>query len=410
MAAQNHTPERLKELVRQRLLQEPAPGLLGGDPGQRRLRLSEAVQRTLQAERILLPAAELAGLLEEIADDVLGFGPIEALLRDPAVTEVMVNSATDVFVEREGRIERARVRFGSIAQVVHLVERVVGPLGLRIDESQPYVEARLPDGSRLHAVIPPVSIRGPVVTIRKFSVRPFTPADLVGNGTVSGEMAELLDASVRARLNIVVSGGTGSGKTTLLNTLAASIPPDERVVTIEEAAELRLPLEHVICLEARPPNVEGRGEITVRDLLRNALRMRPDRIIVGEVRGAETLDMLQALNTGHDGSLSTCHANSPRDLLGRLETMAMMAGLGLPAGAIRQQVATALDLVVQTARLPDGSRRVVQLTEVRGLAEDGLELGDLYRYSVRSGFRRVGRPAAGSRLREAGRGQRWSGR
>lgn len=371
----------LKERIRRRLLDERDPGLFEGSPAEKRLRLREAVRRLLREERVVIPGAEIAALVREISDEVVGLGPIEALLRDPQITEVMINGPRDIYIERGGRIERAEVQLESDAQILHLVERVVGPLGLRVDESQPFVEARLPDGSRLHAIIPPLSIRGPAVTIRKFSVLPFTLEDLVSNGTMTAEMARFLDAAVKAKLNIMVSGGTGSGKTTLLNVLSASIPPTERLITIEDAAELRLAQEHVVSLEARPANIEGRGEVTVRDLVRNALRMRPDRIIVGEVRGGEALDMLQAMNTGHEGSLSTCHANSPQDLLVRVETMVMMSELGLPAIAIRQQIAAALDVIVHTARFPEGSRKVVRITEVRGLAARNLDLVDVFRYT-----------------------------
>ncbi|MGH2706524.1 MAG: CpaF family protein [Actinomycetota bacterium] len=383
-------PVDLKDRVRRRLLEERDAAIFGGSSADKRLRLRDAVRRVLDEERILIPGTRLAALVREIADEVAGLGPIETLLRDPTITEVMINGPDEIYVERRGRIEPAELTLESEEQILHLVERVVGPLGLRVDESQPYVEARLADGSRLHAIIPPLSLRGPVVTIRKFSVLPFTLEELAASGTLTEPMARFLDAAVRARLNIVVSGGTGSGKTTLLNVLSASIPAGERLITIEDAAELRLAQRHVISLEARPANIEGAGEVTVRDLLRNALRMRPDRIVIGEVRGGEALDMLQALNTGHQGSLSTCHANSPQDLLVRLETMAMMAELGLPNGPIRQQIAAALDLVVHTARFADGSRRVVSIAEVRGLRGDGLDLHEVF------GFERSGTDSSGA--------------
>lgn len=386
----------LKERVRKRLLEERGSSLADltepkdGLAVERRLRLREAVRRVLEEDRIVMPAAQLASLVREISDEVVGLGPIEDLLRDPKVSEVMVNSPKEIFVEREGRIEPTGLELRSSSQILHLIERVIGPLGLRVDESQPYVEARLPDGSRLHAIIPPLSVKGPVLTIRKFAVLPFTLVELVRNSTLTAPMAAFLDAAVRAKLNVIVSGGTGSGKTTLLNVLSASIPAGERLITIEEAAELRLAREHVISLEARPPNIEGTGEVTVRDLVRNALRMRPDRIIVGEVRGGEAVDMLQAMNTGHEGSLSTCHANSPEDLLVRLETMVMMAELGLLSRPIRQQIAAAIDLIVHIARFPDGSRKVVTITEVRGLNQEGLVLSDVFRF-VRSGATPEGR-------------------
>jgi pilus assembly protein CpaF len=388
MSEQNGSID-LKERVRQRLLDERDPALFEGSQADKRLNLREAVRRVLEEDRVIIPGSEMATLVRQISDEVVGLGPLEELLRDPRITEVMINSPSKVYVEREGRIERAWVTLESDAQVLHLIERVIGPLGLRIDESQPYVEARLPDGSRLHAIIPPLSIHGPAVTIRRFSALPFTYETLSANATVSHSMVKFLDAAVRARMNIIISGGTGSGKTTLLNVLSSSIPDHERLITIEDAAELRLAREHVVSLEARPANIEGRGLVTVRDLLRNALRMRPDRIIVGEVRGGEALDMLQAMNTGHEGSLSTCHANSPADLLVRLETMVMMAELGLAPGPVRQQIAAALDLIVHTSRLQDGSRRVTRITEVRGLTEYGLQLADVFR------FRPSGLDAAG---------------
>ena len=380
MAEGNGATSDLKDRVRQRLLDERDPALFEGSQADKRLSLREAVRRVLEEDRVIIPGSELASLVRQISDEVVGLGPLEELLRDPRITEVMINTPDNVYVEVGGRIERAAVRLDSDSQILHLIERVIGPLGLRIDESQPYVEARLPDGSRLHAIIPPLSIHGPAVTIRRFSALPFTYDSLIANGTITAPMVRFLDAAVRAKMNIIISGGTGSGKTTLLNVLSSSIPEHERLITIEDAAELRLAREHVVSLEARPANIEGRGLVTVRDLLRNALRMRPDRIIVGEVRGGEALDMLQAMNTGHEGSLSTCHANSPADLLVRLETMVMMAELGLAPGPVRQQIAAALDLIVHTNRLQDGSRKVVRITEVRGLTDEGLQLVDLFRF------------------------------
>lgn len=372
--------DHLKERIRRRLLDDRSDES-GSSLADRRIRLRDAVRKVLAEDRVILPAEELAALVRQISDEVVGLGPLESLLRDPEVTEVMINGPDEIYVERHGIIGRAEVRLANEEQIYHLIERVIGPLGLRVDESQPFVEARLTDGSRLHAIIRPLSVRGPVVTIRKFSVRPFTLQDLVGNGTMSLEMAEFLDRAVRAKLNIIVSGGTGSGKTTLLNVLSASIPSAERLITIEEAAELRLARDHVVTLEARPPNIEGQGEVTVRDLLRNALRMRPDRIIIGECRGGEALDMLQAMNTGHEGSLSTCHANSPQDLLVRLETMVMMAEMGLPVGPIRQQVASAVDLIIHSNRFSDGSRKVMQICEVTGLDREGLRLSTLFEFA-----------------------------
>jgi pilus assembly protein CpaF len=390
MSESNSSSVDLKERVRQRLLDERDPALFEGSQADKRLNLREAVRRVLEEDRVIIPGSEMASLVREISDEVVGLGPLEELLRDPRITEVMINTPDNIYVELQGKIERARVRLQSESQILHLIERVIGPLGLRIDESQPYVEARLPDGSRLHAIIPPLSIHGPAVTIRRFSALPFTYESLSANATVTEPMVRFLDAAVRAKMNVIISGGTGSGKTTLLNVLSSSIPEDERLITIEDAAELRLAREHVVSLEARPSNIEGRGQVTVRDLLRNALRMRPDRIIVGEVRGGEALDMLQAMNTGHEGSLSTCHANSPADLLVRLETMVMMAELGLAPGPVRQQIAAALDLIVHTSRLQDGSRRVTRITEVRGLTEKGLELADIFRF-VATGLDEEGR-------------------
>ncbi|MGH2773284.1 MAG: CpaF family protein [Actinomycetota bacterium] len=389
MALNNGHHAALKQRIRSRLLDQRDAAFFSGSPEDKRLRLKQAVTSALEEDRVMLPGGELAALVRDISDEVIGLGPLEALLRDPRISEVMINGCKDVYVERRGRLERADLILESDAQVLHLIERVIGPLGLRVDESHPYVEARLPDGSRLHAIIPPLSVGGPAVTIRKFAVIPFTFDDLVESGTLTDAMAGFLDAAVKAKINMVVSGGTGSGKTTLLNVLSASIPGDERLITIEEAAELRLKHDNVVSLEARPANIEGKGEVTVRDLVRNALRMRPDRIIVGEVRGGEALDMLQAMNTGHEGSLSTVHANSPGDLLVRLEAMVMMAELGLSSAPIRQQIAAALDLIVHTARFPDGSRKVVKISEVRGLDDGGLVLADVF------AFRRSGPDEAG---------------
>ena len=405
----------IKERVRRRLLDEQDPAIFEGSPAEKRLRLRESVTRVLREDRIVLTGAEVASLVREISDEVVGLGPLEVLIRDPGISEVMINGPKDIRIERKGRIEPAGIQLDSDEQILHLIERVIGPLGLRVDESQPFVEARLPDGSRLHAIIPPLSIKGPVVTIRKFSILPFLLDDLVANHTMTHQMSAFLDAAVRAKLNIMVSGGTGSGKTTLLNVLSASIPSGERLITIEEAAELRLGRDHVISLEARPPNIEGRGEVTVRDLLRNALRMRPDRIIVGEVRSGEALDMLQAMNTGHEGSLSTCHANSPQDLLVRLETMVMMAELGIPAGPIRQQVAAALDLIVHTNRFPDGTRRVVSISEVLGLTGDGLQLQEVFSFTqsgvdhgeIQGTFVKGPQPRCLARMQASGAAFRW---
>jgi pilus assembly protein CpaF len=372
-------PDEVRRLVRDRLLRD-LRGELDGLPGpERRLRVREEVLAVLRQERAILSAGALAEVVNQVSDEVVGLGPIERLLMDPEVSEVMVNGADDVFVERKGRIERVEsLLFEGEEQVLHVIERIVAPLGLRVDESSPYVDARLPDGSRVHAIIPPLSLCGPVVTVRKFATRPFTPDDLVAMGSVTEPMMAFLAASVRARCNLVVSGGTGTGKSTLLGVLSSFIPDGERLITIEDAAELRLSQPHVVSLEARPPNVEGAGEVTVRTLVRNALRMRPDRIIVGEVRGGEALDMLQAMNTGHEGSMSTAHANSPRDLLSRLETMALMADVDLPVGHVREQLAGALDLIVHMARLGDGRRMVARVSAVEGLRGGRVAVEDVF--------------------------------
>jgi pilus assembly protein CpaF len=317
-------------------------------------------------------------MLEQITDEILGLGPMEPLLRDETITEVMVNGPQQVYIEREGRLELTNVTFQNDEHVMKIIQRIIAPIGRRVDESSPMVDARLADGSRVNAIIPPLSLIGPVITIRKFSATPFTVEDLVRFGTATPEMFEFLEACVKARLNIFVSGGTGSGKTTMLNILSSFIPDDERIVTIEDAAELQLRQEHVVTLEARPANIEGKGAIPIRELVRNALRMRPDRIVVGECRSAEALDMLQAMNTGHDGSMSTGHANSPRDLLARLETMVLMAGMDLPLRAIREQIASAVDLIVHQNRLKDGSRKIVAITEVQGMEGDVIVMQDIF--------------------------------
>jgi pilus assembly protein CpaF len=326
--------------------------------------------------------ADRERLVGEIADDILGHGPLERLLEDDTVTEIMVNGPFDIWVERKGRLQETSAHFSDESHLRRIINKMVAQVGRRIDESSPMVDARLPDGSRVNAVIPPLSLSGPLVSIRKFSKQRLNPADLVKLGTLSTETVEFVQLCVLAELNILVAGGTGSGKTTLLNALSTAIPGDERIVTIEDAAELRLNQRHVLRLEARPKNIEGQGEIGIRELVRNSLRMRPDRIIVGEVRGAEALDMLQAMNTGHEGSLSTIHANSPRDALARVETMVLMAGYDLPVKAIRQQVASALDLIIQLERLQDGSRRVVSITEVGRMESDVITLSELFRFKV----------------------------
>jgi pilus assembly protein CpaF len=371
---------RLKGLVASRVRDRVDAAMLGSSsPAERRLHVREEALKILGEHRVVLPVRDLTALINEVSDEVVGLGPIEFLLKDPEVSEVMVNGADDVYVERKGRLEKVQhAVFEGEDGVYHLIERVVGPLGLRVDESCPYVDARLPDGSRFHAVIPPLSLCGPVVTVRKFGINPLTPDDLVRLGTVPRQALEFLRACVRGRANLLVSGGAASGKTTLLGVLSTYIPKTERVVTIEDAAELRLAQPHVVRLEARPPNVEGRGAVTIRDLVRTALRMRPDRIVVGEVRGGEALDMLQAMNTGHEGSMSTAHANSPHELMGRLETMALMSDVDLPVSHVRDQIASTIHLVVHTARLPDGRRLVSRITSVEGCAEGRVALRDVF--------------------------------
>jgi pilus assembly protein CpaF len=376
---------RVKRKLHARLLSRVDARSLGSsEPSERRLRVREEALAILREERHILPRAELARVVNEVSDRVVGLGPIEPLLRDPEVSEVMVNGADDVYVERRGRIESVESGlFEGEEAVLHVIERIVGPLGLRADESCPYVDARLPDGSRVHVILPPLSLCGPVLTIRKFSFVPYSAEDLVGMGTLSPRMAEFLAACVRGRTNIVISGGASSGKTTLLNVLASFIGDGERLITIEDAAELRLGKPHVVGLEARPPNVEGHGEVTVRDLVRNALRMRPDRILVGEVRGGEALDMLQAMNTGHEGSLSTAHANSPRHLLWRLETMALMSGYDLPVRAIRAQIASAIDVIVHMARLPGGRRVAFHVSSVDGMHDGRPVVNEVFSFRPR---------------------------
>lgn len=346
--------------------------------------LRPVIEETLDAEAeskgLTPPRMERQRLVQELMDEILGLGPITPLLNDPEVNEVMVNGPRQVYVERRGRLERTDISFYDDAHVLHIMEKIVAPLGRRIDESQPMVDARLPDGSRVNAIIPPLALNGPTLTIRKFAKDPFKVEDLIHFGTLTREMARFLEACVKARLNIIVSGGTGSGKTTTLGVLSAYIPEDERIITIEDAAELQLRQTHVVTLETRPANIEGKGAITIRDLVRNTLRMRPERIIVGEVRSGEALDMLQAMNTGHDGSLTTGHANAPRDMLARLETMVMMAGMELPMRAIREQIASAIDLIVQQSRMRDGSRRITHITEVLGMEGDVIVLQDIFRF------------------------------
>src|SRR5579859_1650149 len=367
-----------KYRVQNRLINELDPKLDLSNQIEVRRQIEELFGKIADEEGLALTRAERVRMLEQITDEILGLGPLEPLLRDETITEVMVNGPQQVYIEREGRLELTNVTFQNDEHVMKIIQRIIAPIGRRVDESSPMVDARLADGSRVNAIIPPLSLVGPVITIRKFSATPFTVEDMIRFGTATPEMFEFLEACVKARLNIFVSGGTGSGKTTMLNILSSFIPDDERIVTIEDAAELQLRQEHVITLESRPSNIEGKGAIPIRELVRNALRMRPDRIIVGECRSAEALDMLQAMNTGHDGSMSTGHANAPRDMLARLETMVLMAGMDLPLRAIREQIASAVDLIVHQNRLKDGTRKIVNITEVQGMEGEVIVMQDIF--------------------------------
>ena len=354
-------------------------------------RVRQTLGELLSREETPLTTPDRTRIVQQVVDEVLGHGPIEPLLRDPTVTEVMVNGPHRVYVERCGQLVASDVEFADEAHLRRIIDRIVSRVGRRVDEASPMVDARLPDGSRVNAIVPPIALDGSSLTIRKFSRDPFTVHDLIAFGTLTQQTAELLNACVRGHLNIVVSGGTGSGKTTTLNVLSSFVPADERIVTVEDAAELQLHQDHVVRLESRPSNAEGRGAVTTRDLVRNALRMRPDRIVVGEVRDGAALDMLQAMNTGHDGSLTTLHANSPRDALARLETMVLMAGMDLPIRAIREQVASAVDLIIQVSRLRDGSRRITHITEVLGMEAEVVTLQDLSAFDYRAGMDADGR-------------------
>jgi len=370
----------LKTRVQNKLLAELDPSMDITRTEEVKRTIQELFEQILAEENIVLSRPERARLFEQIAAEILGLGPLQPLLEDDTITEVMVNGAKNIYIERKGKLHRVPVTFENNEHLLRIIDRIVAPLGRRIDESSPYVDARLQDGSRVNAVIPPISLVGPVLTIRKFSKNPITVEQLVQFGSISMESLQFLKACVEARLNIIISGGTGSGKTTLLNVMSGFIPGDERIITIENAAELQLRQEHVVTLESRPPNIEGRGEITIRDLVINSLRMRPERIIVGECRGGETLDMLQAMNTGHDGSMTTAHANSPRDTLSRVETMCLMAGMELPVRAIREQVASAIDVIVQQERMRDGTRKVVTIAEVSGMEGDVITMTDIFSF------------------------------
>jgi pilus assembly protein CpaF len=378
---------RVKASVHQALMESLGPQMY--DPhleqSELELRVRQTLQSVINSENTPLAAADRNRIAQEVADEILGLGPLEPLLRDSEITEIMVNGPDNIFVERAGKIFSVEAKFTSDTHLRRTIDKIVSRIGRRIDESSPMVDARLADGSRVNAVIAPIALDGSILTIRKFSQDPFTDQDLIAFGTLSVQARDFIQACILGRRNVVISGGTGSGKTTLLNVLSSFIPNDERIITIEDAAELQLHQRHVLRLEARPSNTEGKGAVSIRDLVKNALRMRPDRILVGEVRDGAALDMLQAMNTGHDGSLTTVHANAPRDSLARLETMVLMAGIALPVRAIRDQVSSALDLIVQVARLKDGSRRVVAMTEVEGMESDVITLQDLFTFDYGAG-------------------------
>jgi pilus assembly protein CpaF len=399
------TAERLDDLkgsVHVELLKQLGPHLYDAEMDQNELdqRVRGVLADVLGSQDRPLSTSDRARVTQEISDDILGYGPIEPYLRDPDVSEVMVNTHAQIYLEKKGRLTLADTQFSDEAHLRRIIDKIVSRIGRRVDESSPMVDARLPDGSRVNAVIPPLAIDGSSLTIRKFAADPLTIDDLIGFGSLSPQTADFLEACVRGRLNIIVSGGTGSGKTTTLNVLSSFIPTDERIVTIEDAAELQLKQDHVVRLESRPTNIEGKGAVTIRDLVKNSLRMRPDRIIVGEVRDASALDMLQAMNTGHDGSICTLHSNSPRDTLSRMETMVLMAGMDLPIRAIREQVASAVDLVVHQARFKDGTRRVTHITEVERMEGDVITLQDVFVFDSAAGFDAQGR--ALGRMRPTG--------
>jgi pilus assembly protein CpaF len=393
LSARTSALEEMRQKMHQYVIQELGPTLYDQRISETELRrqVHELLHKAISEERAALTSVERTRLIQDVSDDVLGYGPIDRFLKDPSITEVMVNGATNVFIERAGRIETTNIAFADETHLRRIIDKIVSQVGRRVDEATPMVDARLPDGSRVNVVVPPLAIGGPFLTIRKFSADPYTVDDLINFGTLSPQVARFIDACVRGRLNVVISGGTGTGKTTLLNVLSSFIPSDERIVTVEDAKELQLHQRHVLPLESRPSNIEGKGEVRIRDLVRNALRMRPDRIVVGEVRGAETLDMLQAMNTGHEGSITTVHANTPRDALSRVETMTLMAGMELPIRAIREQMSSALDVVIHLARLRDGSRRVTHVSEVLGMEGDVITLQDLYLFDYGMGMDETGR-------------------
>lgn len=378
--------QSIKKTVHRRLVAEMSPqeqmvlSAVHQDAAQVEQVIGNYVEKVLEENPFAVPVSERSKIVSDLKDEMLGLGPIEVLLKDPTVTEVMVNGPKKIFVERMGRLQLTDIQFHDDSHVMNIIERILSPIGRHIDESVPLVDARLEDGSRVNIIIPPLSLVGPCITIRKFATKALSVDNLITFGTLDRKMADFIKACIQARINILVSGGTGSGKTTTLNVLSSFIPENERIVTIEDAAELKLQQEHVVTLESRPANIEGNGEITIRDLVKNALRMRPDRIIVGEVRGGEALDMLQAMNTGHDGSLTTAHANNPRDALSRLETMVLMAGFEMPIRAIREQVSSAIELILQQSRLKDGSRKITYITEVQHMEGEVITTQDLFRF------------------------------
>ncbi len=394
--AQTQKKDRLAEVrtrVQERLVESLGPRLYDSTISDTELEgmVHQRLRELLDEEEVPLSAQEKLLIVRQIGDSVLGLGPLEPFVRDPEVTEIMVNGWDTIYVERGGKLYWTGVKFHDEGQLRRTIDKIVAKVGRRVDEASPYVDARLPDGSRVNAIIPPLAIDGPCLTIRKFATDPYQAEDLIEFGTMTSPVAKFLDACVRGRVNILVSGGTGAGKTTTLNVLSSFIPDDERIITIEDAAELKLQQPHVVRLEYRPPNIEGRGEVTIRDLVRNALRMRPDRIVVGEVRGGEALDMLQAMNTGHDGSISTIHANSPRDALSRLETMVLMAGMDLGVRAIREQISSALNLIIHQGRLKDGTRRITHITEIVGMEGEVITLQDIFLFDWSAGIDENGR-------------------
>lgn len=377
-ASADDTFNEIKARVQNQLISELDPRMDLGDKAKVRKQVEEVFQSILDSESIVLTRSERQRLFDGIEADIIGLGPIEPLLADSDVSEIMINGPKQIYIEKKGKLVRSDVTFSGDSHVMRIIDRIIAPLGRRVDESSPMVDARLKDGSRVNAIIRPLALNGPTVTIRKFRKDQLSINDLVRFGSMSQQMADFLGACVQSRTNIVVAGGTGSGKTTLLNVLSSFIPDDERIITVENAAELQLRQDHVVSLESRPANVEGRGEVSIRDLVINCLRMRPERIIVGECRGGETLDMLQAMNTGHDGSMTTIHANTPKDSIGRIETMCLMAGIELPARAIREQIVSAVQLIVQQSRLKDGARKVTQITEIAGMEGDVVVMQDVF--------------------------------